>query len=95
MSTTVVRYTAKPDHADENAKLIENVMAELADTRPVGLTYRVFRLPDGTFVHIAEVSAQSNPLLDSPAFKAFTADLGDRVEAPPVALPATLVGAYE
>ncbi len=94
MPTTVVRYTAKPEHADENAALVEKVMAELAETRPAGLSYKVFRLEDDTFVHVAEVTADENPLLASPAFAAFTADIGARVEAPPVALPATLVGSY-
>ena len=94
MPTTVVRYTAAPEHADANAALIEKVMAELAETRPDGLSYRVFRLEDDTFVHVAEVTAATNPLLDSPAFTAFTADIASRVVAPPVALSAALVGCY-
>lgn len=94
MPTTVVRYHARPDRADENAALIEKVMAELAETRPAGLSYRVFRLEDDTFVHVAAVTGEDNPLLASPAFRAFTADIADRVQAAPVALPATLVGAY-
>ena len=94
MATTVVRYTAKPECADDNAALVEKVMAELAETRPEGLSYRVFRLDDDTFVHVAEVTAESNPLFDSPAFSAFTEHIADRVQSPPVALPATLVGAY-
>ena len=94
MPTTVVRYTAKPEHAAENAALVEKVMAELAETRPEGLDYQVLRLPDDTFVHIASVPADENPLFASPAFQAFTAGIADRVVAPPVALPATLVGSY-
>ena len=94
MPTTVVRYTTHPDHTDENAALVEKVMAELAESRPDGLSYKVFRLEDGTFVHVAVVSAETNPLFDSPAFTAFTADIAARVVGPPVALPATLVGSY-
>ncbi|MCU1600363.1 MAG: hypothetical protein JWO22_1072 [Frankiales bacterium] len=94
MPTTVVRYHPKPGRADENAALVEKVMAELAETRPEGLSYKVFRLEDDTFVHVAEVTAAANPLFESPAFQAFTADLADRVQAPPTALPATLVGSY-
>ena len=94
MPTTVVRYTAKPEHADENAELVEKVMAELAETRPEGLDYKVFRLEDNTFVHLASVTADENPLLASPAFQAFTAGIADRVVAPPAALPATLIGSY-
>ena len=93
MPTTVVRYTAKPEHADENAALIEKVMAELAETRPEGLSYKVFRLEDDTFVHVAD-HTDPNPLFDSPAFQEFTREIGERVQAPPVALPAVLVGCY-
>jgi len=44
MSSTVVRYQAKPDRADENQKLIEAVFADLDARRPKGFTYKVFRL---------------------------------------------------
>jgi hypothetical protein len=94
MSTTVVRYTTRPGKAEDNAALVEAVMAELAETRPPGLTYRVLRLDDDTFVHVAEVVGPENPLLDSPAFQAFTADIGDRVQGPPVVRSATVAGSY-
>ena len=94
MATTVVRYTAKPERADENAALVEKVMAELAETRPEGLSYQVYRCEDDTFVHVADVTADTNPLFDSPAFQAFTEHIADRVVSPPVALPARLVGSY-
>ena len=56
MSTTVVRYRTKPEHADENQRLVEGVFAELAATKPAGLTYATYRLADGTFVHVARRS---------------------------------------
>ena len=37
--TKVVRYRTKPEQADENARLIEAVFAELADQEPDGLHY--------------------------------------------------------
>ena len=47
----VVRYEMRPDTADENQRLIENVFAELAETHPDGISYAAFRLDDGvTFV---------------------------------------------
>ena len=36
MSTVVVRYRTKPEHADENQRLVEAVFAELAATTPAG-----------------------------------------------------------
>ena len=48
----VVRYRTKPECAEENARLIGDVFAELAQTRPDGLSYRAYRLADGVgFVH--------------------------------------------
>ena len=38
--TKVVRYRTKPEHADENARLIEGVFAELAELEPDGLRSR-------------------------------------------------------
>ena len=53
MKTTVVRYQAKPERADENQKLIEAVFAELEERQPEGFTYKVFRLDDGvSFIHV-------------------------------------------
>jgi len=96
MSTIVVRYTAKADRADENQELIEAVFAELADTDPGGVRYASFRLADNTFVHIADVDAEPNPLGAIAAFGRFQAEIGDRCEAGegPNPQEATLVGSY-
>ena len=72
MGVAVVRYTTKPDRADENQALIEKVFAELDAERPAGLRYASFRLADAvSFVHVAEIDTDdgSNPL---------TADAGVR-----------------
>ena len=42
MTTTVVRYQAKPDRAEENQRLIETVFAELNERELEGFTYKVF-----------------------------------------------------
>jgi hypothetical protein len=53
MATTVVRYQAKPERADENQRLIEAVFAEFNERQPEGFTYKVFRLEDGvSFIHV-------------------------------------------
>jgi len=96
MSTVVVRYRTEADRADENQRLVEAVFAELAAGDPGGVRYATFRLADDTFVHIADVQADPNPLGSVEAFAAFQAELGDRcVEGGgPDPQPAQLVGAY-
>jgi len=96
MSTIVVRYRPTPERADENQALVEAVFAELAESQPDGLRYATFRLDDGTFVHIADVEGDVNPLASSAAFAEFQREIGERC-APgdgPNPQPATLVGSY-
>ena len=93
--TKVIRYRTKPDQAEENEQLIQAVFAELAKERPEGLHYAAFRLDDGvSFVHVAVVDGEENPLNASAAFAAFQAGIGDRVEEGPIAADATAVGSY-
>ena len=97
MTTTVVRYEAKPDRADENQQLIEAVFAELEEREPEGFTYKVFRLEDGvSFIHVAIEHDVDEPdsLQDVPAFQAFVADIADRCAVAPVATGATVVGGF-
>ena len=94
-TTKVVRYTTTPEAADENARLVAAVYAELAQSQPDGLRYATLRLEDGvSFVHVAEVEGDHNPLNDSAAFAAFQAGLADRVVDGPAARDATVVGSY-
>ncbi len=97
MKTTVVRYQAKHERADENQQLIEAVLAELDDCEPEGFTYKVFRLADGvSFIHVVIEHDIDNPdsLQAGPAFQAFVANIADRCDIPPVAMRATIVGGY-
>ena len=96
MSTVVVRYKPKPDRADENQRLVEAVFAELAAANPPGLRYVTLQLADGTFVHVAEVESDTNPLDDTAAFAEFAKGVGDRCEPGdgPNPQPATVVGSY-
>jgi hypothetical protein len=97
MSATVVRYQAKPEHADENQRLIEAVFADLAARDSKGLTYKVFRLEDGvSFVHVViehDVEDRDS-LQEVPAFQAFVANIDERCDVPPVATGASLVGGW-
>ena len=97
MTVTVVRYRSKPERADENQALIEQVFAELDATAPAGLRYASFRLADGvSFVHVAAVDTAdgSNPLTTTAAFAEFVREIDDRCDEGPVASPASLVGSY-
>lgn len=81
---TVVRYTAKPEYADENEALARAVFAELEEANPAGLSYALFR--DGhAFLHVF-VNARADDaqaLTELPAFKAYQARIGERCESPP------------
>lgn len=91
----VVQYQTRPDAADENQRLIEQVFAELNAGDPGGLQYASFRLADGvTFVHVAIKDGDIDPLDTSAAFKAFAADIGQRVAGPPQRQEATMIGSY-
>lgn len=94
-STVVVRYTTRADAAQENQQLVEKVFAELAATEPDGLRYATFRLADGvSFVHVAMIDGDDNPLLQLAAFQEFTREIGDRCVDGPTPSQATVVGSY-
>ncbi len=97
MSTTkVIRYRTKPEHADENERLIRGVFAELAEQDAgSGFHYAAFRLDDGvSFLHVAVLDGEENPLTSSPAFAAFQSGIGERCAEGPVPCDASMVGSY-
>src|SRR4051794_21430284 len=97
MSVVVVRYRTKPERAEENQALVEQVFAELATARPDGLRYATFRLAEGEeFVHVAEVDTAdgTNPLSGIAAFGEFQQGIPERMVEGPVVADATLVGSY-
>lgn len=96
MRHVMVRYTTRPDQADENARLIGDVFESLRQTAPAGLTYASYRLEDGvSFVHVASVDdADNHPLRQLAAFQAFTAGVRDRCDVPPVTTVLHEVGRY-
>jgi hypothetical protein len=96
MSTIkVVRYRTKPEHAEENADLVRNVFDELNRENPGELRYVCLRLEDGvSFVHVAMIEGDVNPLGSSAAFQTFQSDIAQRCEEGPTAADASIVGSY-
>jgi hypothetical protein len=95
MRRAMVRYQVKPGSVEENEQHVRAVYEELRRTRPGGLRYATFKLGDGvSFVHLAEISAEPNPLLAVGAFQRFTSTLKDRWVEPPVTAELTEVGSY-
>jgi len=91
----VIRYTTKPECAQENERLIRDVFAELATDQPDGLRYAAFRLDDGlTFMHVAVLDDQENPLTASAALGKFQAGIKDRCADGPLPADATVVGSF-
>ncbi|MBK8999760.1 MAG: hypothetical protein IPM35_28925 [Myxococcales bacterium] len=97
METILVRYTVRPERAEENAAAIRAVFTALEAERPDGVRYAAFRLPDGvSFVHLAQIETAdgSNPLSTLEAFRAFTSTIKERCESPPVAAVVEPIGSY-
>jgi hypothetical protein len=92
---TVVRYEARPERADENERLIEDVMAELKRDDPGGVRYAAFRLDGDTFLHIVVNEDDRDVLPSTAAFQEFQREIGDRVVPGSLTrTSATQVGAY-
>jgi acyl dehydratase len=93
--TKVIRYQTRPEHAAENERLIRDVFAELAAEQPEGLRYASFRLDDGvSFVHVAVLDGDQNPLSASAAFATFQSGITDRCADGPHPSDATMIGSY-
>ena len=91
----IVRYKTRPDAAEENQRLVEQVFGELNKNDPGGLRYATFRLADGvSFVHVAVVEGDVNPLEQTAAFAEFQRQIGERCVEGPAPSGATLVGSY-
>ena len=92
---TVVRYTTRPESADENEKLIRAVFAQLGEQMPEGLRYIAIRLDDQvSFMHVAVVEDDDNPLASLPAFGEFVSAISERCTDGPTPVGGTVVGAY-
>jgi hypothetical protein len=95
MRRVMVRYKVKPERVAEHEALVRAVFDELARTAPPGLRYGAYKQPDGvSFVHVAFVAAERNPLDDCAAFKAFTANIRERCDDPPATAGLEEIGAF-
>ena len=94
MNRRLIRYKAKPDHADENQRLIEAVFQELCETKPAGVRYMVLRMADDSFAHFVELEGTVNPLQALESFRKFSGTAGERTLEPPVASAAQVIGDY-
>ncbi|MEP7355945.1 MAG: hypothetical protein ABI847_01740 [Anaerolineales bacterium] len=97
MKHVLVRYRVKLDKVQENQEYIRKVFAELRRTAPAGIRYAAFNAGDSpTFFHIATIDTANgeNPLSQSEAFKAFTANIRERCDEPPVTTELEEVGSY-
>jgi hypothetical protein len=93
----MVRYKVKADRAAENERYVTSVFEQLHREQPDGLRYATFKLDDGvSFVHIVSLEASDgrSPFGELASFKAFTADVGERCDEPPVAVELAEVGSY-
>ena len=95
MSARMIRYTTKPERAEENAGLIRDVFAELALTKPEGIRFDAYQLADGvTFVHVVDLEGDVNPLLEMGSFAAFQSGIAERCSDWPTPSEAGVVGSY-
>ena len=91
----IVRYRTHAEAADENARLIVDVFTALADLAPDGFRYSAYRLADEvSFVHVASLDSDDNPLAGLPEFAEFQRELPARCAELPGASEATVVGNY-
>jgi hypothetical protein len=91
----VVQYKVKADRVSEHEGLIRDVFAELTRAAPAGIRYGAFKRADGvSFVHLAFISAEKNPLDSMPAFRKFSQGIKERCDVPPEVTDLTEVGAF-
>ena len=95
MRRVMVRYRVKPERVAEHEGYIRAVFEELARTAPAGIRYGAYKQPDGvSFVHIALVAAEKNPLDAVAAFQTFLSGIRERCDEPPASVELTELGAY-
>lgn len=91
----LISYTTKSGVAGENRARIEAVFAALHDAKLADFSYLVVEADEGQFFHMVEAEAAALETLRAlPAFRQFSATVGDRQAAPAVTLEARIVGSY-
>ncbi len=95
MRHTLVTYTVKPGRQEENAALVRAVFDELGQTRPEGLRYAVFYLPDSRqFIHLYTDEGSRTGVQGLASFQAFIAGAKEIHERPATFTQPELIGDY-
>jgi hypothetical protein len=94
MKHNLVRYKVKSEQADENARLIKDVFAELHARKPDGVRYVALRLPDGAFIHFSISDGDASPIQKLEAFHRFQSGIKERTLESPALSGVTIVGNY-
>lgn len=97
MKRQIVIYKAKSEHNAENERLLKAVFEELHAKQPKGVRYVAARLADDTYVHIVFTDTpegEAGPLSKLDAFRAYQAEVRNRLQAPPTTGEATIIGDY-
>ena len=95
MRHTIVTYTVKSGREEENAALVRAVFEELTQTRPAGLRYAVFYLPDSRqFIHLYTDEGSTSGVQELASFQAFVSGAEDRHEQPATSTQPELIGDY-
>ena len=91
-----IRYTVHPEHAARNEELVRAITDELAQVKPAGLRYSVFKLEDGvSFVHLISHDKSGHlPGRELNALRAFHAGLRERCVEPPVRTELSVIGEF-
>jgi len=97
MRRVMVRYRVKPEHAEENERLVRAVYEELAAINPAGFRYRTIVLDDGvSFMHLADTEDGAvTPLPELASFQEFQREIRARCDEPPVVTEVREIGRYE
>jgi hypothetical protein len=93
----IVIYKTKPENNAENERLLKGVFAELEEKQPKGVRYMAAKLPDDTYVHVVFTdtpAGEPGPLAKLDAFRVYQTEVRLRLQAPPVAGEATIIGDY-
>ena len=95
MRQVMVRYRVKAGREAENEALVRAVYEELGGVQPEGFRYATFRFDERSFMHVAFIAGDDpGPLPGLGAFKAFTRDIEERCDEPPVVTELQEVGSY-
>lgn len=93
----MTRYKLKPGRLEGNLEALRAVYDELASSRPSGLRWASFQLPDEvTFVGFVDFAGApgSAPHHRLASFQRYRAALDESCDEPPIAYPLRRVGSY-